>query len=70
MPRVFHWWSADADITTKWEGLRDDWVVADLAASFDVLQSHEAVDGERIGILLAISRVDESHGSARAAIPN
>ena len=30
---------------------RDDWAVADLAASFDLLQSHRAVDSERIGII-------------------
>jgi len=51
MPWIFHWWPADASITIKREGFRDDWAIADLAASFDLLQSHRAVDGERIGII-------------------
>jgi carboxymethylenebutenolidase len=51
MPWVFHWWPAEADIAVKREGFRDDWAVADLAATFDHLAARADVEAERIGII-------------------
>jgi carboxymethylenebutenolidase len=51
MPWVFHWWPADADISVKREGFRDDWAVADLAATYDLLVGRTDVEAERVGII-------------------
>jgi carboxymethylenebutenolidase len=51
MPWVFHWWPAEADISVKRDGFRDDWAVADLAAAFDLLVARSDVDAERVGII-------------------
>lgn len=51
MPFIFHWWPKEADITLKREGFRDDWVIADMDAAYDLLCADSKVDNERIGIL-------------------
>lgn len=51
MPWVFHWWPAEADISVKRDGFRDDWAVADLAAAYDFLAAQADVDAERLGII-------------------
>jgi carboxymethylenebutenolidase len=51
MPWVFHWWPAEADISVKREGFRDDWAVADLAAAFDFLVGRSDVDADRVGVI-------------------
>ncbi|NKB68220.1 MAG: hypothetical protein GKR89_14255 [Candidatus Latescibacteria bacterium] len=51
IPFLFHWWPAEADIAVKRAAFRDDWTVADLAASRDFLANLDQVDGDRIGIL-------------------
>lgn len=51
MPWVFHWWPAEADISVKRDGFRDDWAVADLAVAFDLLVARADVDAKRVGII-------------------
>jgi carboxymethylenebutenolidase len=48
-PFIFHWWPKHEDIQTKRDGSRDDWMVADMTAAFELLQGREDVDGLRIG---------------------
>lgn len=49
-PFIFHWWPKDEDILVKRDGSRDDWMVADMKATFDLLASKPEVDDTRIGI--------------------
>lgn len=51
MPFLFHWWPSDLDIAQKRESFRDDWTVADLGATFDLLAGRDEVDERRIGLL-------------------
>ena len=51
VPFIFHWWPKSADIKLKRDESRDDWMVADVRAAFDLLVSREAVDGDRIGVV-------------------
>lgn len=51
VPFIFHWWPKAADIKLKRDESRDDWMVADVRAAFDLLVSREEVDGERIGVV-------------------
>jgi carboxymethylenebutenolidase len=48
-PFIFHWWEKDADIQVKRDESRDDWMVADVRAAFELLSTREDVDGHRIG---------------------
>ncbi len=50
VPFIFHWWPKEADITLKRDESRDDWMVADVRAAFDLLTRHDDVDEHRIGI--------------------
>jgi carboxymethylenebutenolidase len=50
-PFIFHWWPKDDPIERKREAARDDWTVADLRAAFEVLRSHNGVDGRRIAVV-------------------
>ena len=51
IPYLFHWWPADADVEIKRAEFRDDWTVADLGATFALLDANPRVDSSRIGIL-------------------
>lgn len=51
IPFLFHWWPPEEDIAVKREQFRDDWTVADLEATFEMLSGMENVDAERVGIL-------------------
>lgn len=50
VPFIFHWWPKDAEMELKRDESRDDWMVADIRAAFDVLSGKEEVDNNRIGI--------------------
>ena len=49
VPFIFHWWDKAADIEVKRDGSRDDWTVADLTATYDLLAARVDVDSSRIG---------------------
>lgn len=51
VPFIFHWWPKTADITVKRDGARDDWMVADCRAAFDLLAANSHVRGDRMGII-------------------
>jgi len=51
MPFLFHWWPVDTAMDVKRAEFRDDWTVADLHATFELLDAAAKVDGDRIGIL-------------------
>ena len=51
IPFLFHWWPEEDEMMSKAKAFRDDWVLADLAATFDLLTGMDGVDAERIGIL-------------------
>jgi carboxymethylenebutenolidase len=51
VPFIFHWWSKDDDIQVKRDGARDDWMVADCQAAFDLLAADGEVDERRIGVV-------------------
>jgi len=51
MPWVFHWWPAEADISVKREGFRDDRAVADLKVAGEYLAARPDVDANRLGII-------------------
>ena len=50
VPFIFHWWPKDADIQQKRDESRDDWMIADMRAAFDLLVSQPAVNPHKIGI--------------------
>lgn len=49
VPFIFHWWPKHEDIQTKRDGSRDDWMVADMTAAFELLREREDVNAARIG---------------------
>jgi len=51
VPFIFHWWPKEEEMMTKAKSSRDDWTVADLSATFDLLAALEQVDEQRIGIV-------------------
>ena len=51
MPYLFHWWPTDADMDLKRSAFRDDWTVADLAATLALLPSLRGADSDRVGII-------------------
>lgn len=51
IPYIFHWWAPEEDIAVKREEFRDDRVIEDLAAAYDLLAGSASVDGNRIGII-------------------
>lgn len=51
VPFIFHWWPKEEDIVVKRDESRDDRMVADLKAAFELLRDDPAVDSERIGIV-------------------
>ncbi len=51
VPFIFHWWPKEADIRLKRDQSRDDWMVADMCAAFELLQTRQDVLRERIGVV-------------------
>jgi carboxymethylenebutenolidase len=51
VPFIFHWWPKSADIQVKRKESRDDWMVADCRAAFDLLADDPTVKADRIGIV-------------------
>lgn len=49
VPFLFHWWPKDTPIERKRAEARDDWMVADARAAFDLLAGDPEVDAGRIG---------------------
>ena len=49
-PFIFHWWPKDAGIEFKREESRDDRMVADLSATWDLLAARDDIDTSRIGV--------------------
>ncbi len=50
-PFVFHWWPKASDPDVKRKEFRDDWTIADLNATFDLIAGMKRVDANRIGIV-------------------
>lgn len=51
VPFIFHWWPKADDIQVKRDESRDDWMIADMRAAFDLLADKPEVDASRIGIV-------------------
>ncbi len=51
IPFVFHWWPVEEEMLSKAKAFRDDWTLADLSATYDLLVGMDGVDPERVGIL-------------------
>jgi len=51
VPFIFHWWPKSADMDVKRRESRDDWMVADIRAAYEVLASCTAVDEDRIAMV-------------------
>ena len=51
IPFIFHWWPKSAPLELKREESRDDWMVADMQAGYEVLKSQPDVDPQRLGIV-------------------
>ncbi len=50
-PFIFHWWPKDGEMLDKARASRDDWTVADLEATWNLLATNPSVDSGRIGII-------------------
>jgi carboxymethylenebutenolidase len=51
VPFIFHWWPKDADIQLKRDESRDDRMVEDMQAAFNLLAERSDVDSTRIGVV-------------------
>lgn len=51
IPFIFHWWPEEEEMAVKRDAFRDDWTVADLDATYQLLAGRDNVDQNRIGIL-------------------
>ncbi|MEZ5560030.1 MAG: dienelactone hydrolase family protein [Pseudomonadales bacterium] len=51
VPFIFHWWPKSAAIEVKRSEARDDWMVADMQAAFELLQARSDVNPGRIGVV-------------------
>lgn len=51
VPFIFHWWPKGADMELKRRESRDDWMVADMRAAFELASRREDVDRRRIGVV-------------------
>ena len=51
IPFIFHWWEKNEGIVVKRDAARDDWMVADCQAAFDLLAADPMVDKDRIGVV-------------------
>lgn len=50
VPFIFHWWPKEEDILVKRDESRDDWMVADVKAAFELLMARTDVIADKIGI--------------------
>ena len=51
VPFIFHWWPKDEDIVVKRDESRDENMIKDITATFDLLCQKDQVDNTRIGIV-------------------
>ena len=51
VPFIFHWWPKDEDIVVKRDESRDENIIKDITATFDLLCQKDQVDNSRIGIV-------------------
>ncbi len=51
VPFIFHWWPKSEDIIVKRDESRDDWMVADCRAAFDILVNDPEVASDKIGVV-------------------
>lgn len=51
VPFIFHWWPKEEDIVVKRDESRDDYMVADMTATWELLTGHTRVRDERIGVV-------------------
>lgn len=51
VPFIFHWWPKSEDIQIKRSESRDDWMVADIKATYDMLSRLDTVNSDKIGIV-------------------
>jgi carboxymethylenebutenolidase len=51
VPFIFHWWPKDREMQVKRDESRDDWMVADVVAAFNLLSHRADVESDRIGIV-------------------
>ncbi len=50
VPFIFHWWAKSESMETKKAQSRDDWMLADVSAAFEVLARQPEVDDNRIAM--------------------
>lgn len=51
VPFIFHWWPKSETMEKKKEESRDDWMVGDMSAAFEVLASQSDVDADNIAMV-------------------
>jgi carboxymethylenebutenolidase len=51
VPFIFHWWPKEEEMMVKAKESRDDKTVADMKATFELLEGHNLVDESRIGVV-------------------
>lgn len=51
VPFIFHWWSKKADMETKRNESRDDWTIADMQATCDILSRNKQVNNQAIAVV-------------------
>lgn len=51
VPFIFHWWPKSAELEKKKAESRDDWMVADMQAAYQLLIEQVKVDVNRIGLV-------------------
>lgn len=51
VPFIFHWWAKTDSMDKKKEESRDDWMVLDMKAAFELLCAQETVDADKVGMV-------------------
>jgi len=51
VPFIFHWWPKNVSMDTKKTESRDDWILEDISAAFNVLADQDYADGEHIAMV-------------------
>ena len=51
IPFIFHWWPKGEELAVKRDNWRDDWNIADMAATYDYFAALPSVDEKRIGVM-------------------
>ncbi len=51
VPFIFHWWPKSEEIAVKRDESRDELMIADMQATYQLLSNHEQVDANRIGVI-------------------